>query len=185
MYEATPVHAKLTSNTELETRPKAAKKTIWDNPTATTKVAGQDVNVSVDPKIAASVAKTAYSSGAAGELAAGTKAKVGSDGKLIYEIDPKAAQKAAMTMHSSGATSELASGTTVSSGGRNWGKGAAIIAPVSLAPSGKILKVLHDFIGQEQGDLTIKIGDRITFVRAGKKLYRYSLLIISKLMIIG
>ena len=176
MYEAGPVHAKIASQPPVElqdvkkdAKPAPTKRPLWGPPSATTKVAGQDVHVSVDSKVAANVAKTAVTSGAASQLAAGTKVKIGADGQASYEVDPKAAQQAASTLHSSGATKELAAGTTVSSGGWSWGgsKTLAASSSVVVAPS-KILKVVHDFVGQEHGDLSIKVGDRVTLIRRGK-----------------
>lgn len=175
MYEAGPVHSKIASQPPTELKdlkkdavPPPTRRPLWGPPTATTKVAGQDVQVSVDPKVAANVAKTAVTSGAAGQLAAGTKVKMGADGQVSYQVDPKSAQQAASTMHSSGATKELASGTTVSSGGWSWGgsKTAPAAAPAPAVPS-KMLKVIHDFVGQEQGDLSVKAGDKVTFIRKG------------------
>ena len=59
-------------------------------------VGGKDVAITVDQKTTASVASKAYSSGAAGVLIGGTKAKVDANGNIVLDIDRNAAGKAAM-----------------------------------------------------------------------------------------
>lgn len=71
-------------------------------------IEGVDAQVSVDRDVAFSVGKKAVTSGAAGQLLAGTKPKMGPNGQISFSVDPKAAAAAGKTLHSSGATSELA-----------------------------------------------------------------------------
>ena len=138
----------------------------------------EDTKVAVDPKIAANVAKTAYSSGAASQLAKGTKPTIGSDGKLGFAVDPKAAQAAAGTMYKSGAAAELASGMTISNNGTTvYDKGSvpglkgppnnAAVAPPALPRKGgnNQLRALRDFDGVEQDDLSFKRGDVIVLTQ--------------------
>lgn len=131
----------------------------------------EDTKVSLDPKIAANVAKTAYSSGAASQLAKGTKPKIGPDGKLGFAVDPKAAQAAAGTMYKSGAAAELASGMTISSNGTTvYDKGSMpglTAAPPALPRKGAHhqLRALRDFEGVEQDDLSFKRGDLIVLTQ--------------------
>ena len=131
-------------------------KSAPNRPTWAINAGGQDVNVSVDPKVAASVASKAVTSGAAAQLAKGTKPKMGKDGKMTFEVDPEAAKQAAGTMYKSGAAQELAAGTSVSSNGYSIG-----------SASGKQYKVIQEFTAAEQGDLSLKLGDRVTITRTG------------------
>jgi len=115
-------------------------------------VGGRDVNVSIDQRTAANVGAKAYSSGAAGQLAAGTK--VDKNGNVI--IDPNAAKAAAGTMHKAGAGAELAAGAAVSSGG---------YTKEPMATRGQTVKAIHEFKGAEDGDLPLKVGDKVTIIK--------------------
>ena len=170
-FEVNNVHhmqAKTTVTELKEVKTVPSSRPNWNLPTQ--KVAGQDVNVSVDAKVAASVASKAVTSGAAGQLARGTKPKIGKDGNMTFEVDPEAAKQAAGTMYKSGAAQELAAGTTVSSNGYSFGGGSSKFASGSTASASKQYKVIQEFTAAEQGDLSIKVGDRVTITRTSNLL---------------
>ncbi|KAJ3307481.1 hypothetical protein HDV03_000129 [Kappamyces sp. JEL0829] len=179
LYEAGPVHQKLGTNAHKSKEAESLRtyrpsKAPAPHPSANVNVGGVDAKVSIDPRAAASVAQKAYSSGAASQLAAGSKTRVDKDGNVVIDVDPAAAKKAAWSLHQSGATKELVGATTVTSGGITVGGGGLQpSAEQRRQPSNRpnlpdrfgLVTVIHEFIGQETGDLTIRVGDQVTVIR--------------------
>lgn len=149
-FQSEEVHKKLNTNnqsTELTSIQTTQNARPLPPRGVQTTIAGQQVNASISPDAAAAIASKAYSSGAARQLASGTKPTIDKNGNVSLQIDQKAGMQALTTLHNSGATKDLAGGLTLSLGG------------------GDVVMAIHDFKSGEQGDLGLKVGDRITVLR--------------------
>ena len=114
----------------------------------------QRVDVSLDPAAASSLAKTAYTSGAAKTIIQGSKPTFGPGGVSV-KVDPEAAKKAAMTMHNAGATGEIVGGLRVNTP-------PPTIPSTSSKPKRMIrYKAVRAFVAEQEGDLPLRIGDSV------------------------